>query len=83
MVNADPVWIYFEQKLLNAVEGTEVKENLINCLHMLLLSHTSNMADKSRYYAEIIWWDPNDPETPDPPPGWHLDPDGNWLKDGF
>lgn len=80
MVNADPVWIYWQQSFLNAVEGSEVKENLINCLNMLHLSHNANMADKSGYYLELIWWDPDNPETPNPPPGWHLDPGGNWTK---
>ena len=81
MVNADPYWIYLQQSFLNAVEGSEVKDNLINCLNILLKSHNANMADKSRYYADLIWWDPNDPETPSPPPGWHIDADGHWTKD--
>lgn len=82
MVNSDPVWIYFGQKLQSAVEGEEVKTALLNCLQNLDYSHTSNMADKSDYYAELIWWDPGDPHTPDPPPGWSLDPDGRWIFDG-
>lgn len=81
MVNTDPVWIYFEQKFQEAVEGEEVKNTLYDCMNLLYYSHTSNMADKGRYYAELIWWDPNDPSTPQPPPGWSVDPGGRWIKE--
>lgn len=83
MVNADYRWQYPIQKFQNSVEGDELRKALLNCLELLKNSHTANMDQKDKYYLEIIEWDPDNPITPNPPPGWQYDiASDTWKKGG-
>ena len=72
MVNADYRWQYWQQRLLNAVDGDEVRKMLAVCLHLTYSSHSQNTNDKYSKYSQIIWWDPD--MNPEIPWGWEIDP---------
>lgn len=82
MVNADPVWQYWMELFQNAVEGDDLKERLIFDLYLTKASHDENVVHKNEYYTEIIWWNPENPFTPEPPEGWEWDPTGGWIFEG-
>ena len=79
MVNADWEWQYWMERFKNAVEGEEVKDLLMFCVRLVYASHLENVVHRNEYYAEIIFWDPDNPFTPDPPGEWYYDPVRGWT----
>lgn len=78
MYTVDPAWRYFQQLLLNATEGQDLKVQLVNCLIKCRDSHDINVKLKNEKYVGIIEWDP---EQGPPPSGWYLDPvDSTWKR---